>query len=39
VRFPKVLKDGTPIIPESATHVTMRLASALGHAELRVHAR
>jgi len=39
VRFPKVLKDGTPIIPESASHVTMRLASALGHAELRVHAR
>ena len=39
VRFPKVLKDGTPIIPESASHVTMRLASPLGHAELRVHAR
>lgn len=39
VRFPKVLKDGTPIIPESASYVTMRLASALGHAELRVHAR
>lgn len=38
VRFPKVLKDGTPIIPESASYVTLRLASALGHAELRVHA-
>jgi hypothetical protein len=38
VRFPKVLKDGTPIIPPSASHVTLRLASALGHAELRVHA-
>jgi hypothetical protein len=39
VRFPKVLQDGTPIIPESTTHVTLRLASTLGHAELRVHAR
>lgn len=39
VRFPKVLQDGTPIIPEGATHVTLRLASTLGHAELRVHAR
>lgn len=38
VRFPKALKDGTPIIPDSASHVTLRLASALGHAELRVHA-
>jgi hypothetical protein len=39
VRFPKALQDGTPIVPESATHVTLRLASTLGHAELRVHAR
>ncbi len=39
VRFPKVLPDGTPVIPESATHVHLRLASTLGHAELRVHAR
>jgi hypothetical protein len=39
VRFPKVLQDGTPIIPGGATHVTLRLASTLGHAELRVHAR
>jgi hypothetical protein len=39
VRFPKVLPDGTPIIPDSATHVHLRLASTLGHAELRVHAR
>jgi hypothetical protein len=39
IRFPKALKDGTPIIPETATHVTLRLASTLGHAELRVHAR
>lgn len=38
LRFPKVLPDGTPIVPESATHVTLRLASTLGHAELRVHA-
>jgi hypothetical protein len=38
VRFPKVLTDGTPIIPESTSYVTLRLASALGHAELRVHA-
>jgi hypothetical protein len=38
VRFPKVQKDGTPIIPDSASYVTLRLASALGHAELRVHA-
>lgn len=39
VRFPKVLSDGTPIIPETASHVTLRVASTLGHAELRVHAR
>ncbi|WP_224360410.1 hypothetical protein [Hyalangium versicolor] len=39
VRFPKVLPDGTPVIPDSATHVQLRLASTLGHAELRVHAR
>jgi hypothetical protein len=39
VRFPKVLADGTPVIPDSATHVHLRLASTLGHAELRVHAR
>jgi hypothetical protein len=39
VRFPKVLQDGTSIVPESATHVTLRLASTLGHAELRMHAR
>lgn len=39
VRFPKVQQDGTPIIPESASHVTLRLASTLGRAELRVHAR
>ncbi|HEX8704995.1 MAG TPA: hypothetical protein VF815_39550 [Myxococcaceae bacterium] len=39
VRFPKVLPNGAPVIPESATHVHLRLASTLGHAELRVHAR
>ncbi|MBN1207402.1 MAG: hypothetical protein JXB05_21160 [Myxococcaceae bacterium] len=39
VRFPKALADGTPVIPASATHVHLRLASTLGHAELRVHAR
>jgi hypothetical protein len=39
VRFPKVLPDGTPVIPPTATHVHLRLASTLGHAELRVHAR
>jgi hypothetical protein len=39
VRFPKVLPDGTPIIPDSSTHVTLRMASTLGHAALRVHAR
>jgi hypothetical protein len=39
VRFPKALADGTPVIPDSATHVHLRLASTLGHAELRVHAR
>lgn len=39
VRFPKAMPNGTPVIPESATHVHLRLASTLGHAELRVHAR
>ncbi|MDC0708778.1 hypothetical protein POL68_09895 [Stigmatella sp. ncwal1] len=39
VRFPKVLTDGTPVIPPTASHVHLRLASTLGHAELRVHAR
>jgi hypothetical protein len=39
VRFPKVTPDGTPIIGENVSHVTLRLASTLGHAELRVHAR
>jgi hypothetical protein len=39
VRFPRTLADGTPVIPASATHVHLRLASTLGHAELRVHAR
>jgi hypothetical protein len=39
VRFPKVLSSGAPVIPDSATHVHLRLASTLGHAELRVHAR
>lgn len=39
VRFPKVKQDGTPVIPVNVSHVTLRLASTLGHAELRVHAR
>jgi hypothetical protein len=39
VRFPKLQPDGTPILPETASHVTLRLASTLGHVELRVHAR
>jgi hypothetical protein len=39
VRFPKVLSTGEPVIPESASHVHLRLASTLGRAELRVHAR
>jgi len=39
VRFPKVLPNGAPVIPENASHVQLRLASTLGHAELRVHAR
>ncbi|KFE66390.1 hypothetical protein [Hyalangium minutum] len=39
VRFPKVKQDGTPIIPENVSYVTLRLASTLGHVELRVHAR
>ncbi|MDY7229463.1 hypothetical protein [Hyalangium rubrum] len=39
VRFPKVLPNGAPVIPESATHIHLRLASTLGHSELRVHAR
>lgn len=39
VRFPKVLPDGTPVIPESASYVHLRLASTLGHAELRMRAR
>jgi hypothetical protein len=39
VRFPKVLPDGTPVIPDSATHVHLRMASTLGHVLLRVHAR
>lgn len=39
VRFPKVKQDSTPIIPENVSHVTLRLASTLGHVELRVHAR
>lgn len=39
VRFPKLKQDGTPVIPESVSHITLRLASTLGHAELRVHAR
>jgi hypothetical protein len=38
VRFPKVLSDGTPVVPESATHVQLRVASTLGHTELRMHA-
>jgi hypothetical protein len=39
VRFPKVQPDGTPIIADTVSHVTLRVASTLGHAELRVHAR
>jgi hypothetical protein len=39
VRFAKVTTDGRPVIPDTATHVQLRLASTLGHAELRVHAR
>jgi hypothetical protein len=39
VRFPKVLTDGTPVIPDSAEYVQFRLASTLGHTELRMHAR
>lgn len=39
VRFPKATPAGEPVIPESASHVHLRLASSLGHAELRVHAR
>ena len=39
VRFPKLLPDGTPVIPESASYVHLRLASTLGHTELRVHSR
>lgn len=39
VRFPKVKQDSTPVIPANISHVTLRLASTLGHAELRVHAR
>ncbi|WP_224245683.1 hypothetical protein [Hyalangium gracile] len=39
VRFPKVLPDGTPVIPESATHIQLRMASTLGHGQMRVHAR
>lgn len=38
VRFPKVLPDGTPVIPDSATHVHLRVASTLGHTEMRMHA-
>jgi hypothetical protein len=39
VRFPKATPEGKPVIPDTATHVHLRLASTLGHAELRVHAR
>lgn len=39
VRFPKLLPDGSPVIPESASYVHLRMASTLGHTELRMHSR
>ncbi|HYV45606.1 MAG TPA: hypothetical protein VFA20_12135 [Myxococcaceae bacterium] len=39
VTFPRAFPDGTEVIPEGTDAVTLRLASALGNAELRLAVR
>ena len=39
VRFPTTFPDGTPVIPPNAERVVLRMASALGKVEMRVHPR
>jgi hypothetical protein len=39
LRFPVQHADGTPVIPEGSTRVTLRLASTLGKLDLEVSAR
>ncbi|MBN8228242.1 hypothetical protein JYK02_12060 [Corallococcus macrosporus] len=39
VRFPKAFANGQPVIPEGTEQVMLRVASSLGNAELKVHAR
>lgn len=38
VRFPQTFSNGQPVIPEGTELVTLRVASSLGNAELKVHA-
>jgi len=39
ITFPRAFPDGTEVIPEGTDAVTLRMASALGNAELRLAAR
>ena len=39
ITFPKAFPDGTEVIPEGTQKVTLRMASALGDAELRLETR
>ncbi|MCY1042953.1 hypothetical protein OV208_16655 [Corallococcus sp. bb12-1] len=39
VRFPRTFTEGQPVIPEGTEQVMLRVASSLGKAELKVHAR
>ncbi len=39
VRFPKRLQDGRVLLPEGEATLTLRLASTLGKAELKIHPR
>ncbi|RKH40526.1 hypothetical protein [Corallococcus llansteffanensis] len=39
VRFPLTFTSGEPVIPEGTEQVMLRVASSLGNAELKVHAR
>ena len=39
VSFPRTLQDGSEVVPEGTEAVTLRMASALGNAELKLPAR
>ncbi|WP_408889909.1 hypothetical protein VZQ01_35340 [Myxococcus faecalis] len=39
VQFPTVMASGQPVIPPGTEHVTFRLASSLGQAEMKVSAQ